>query len=81
MAGHHPHVLFVMCDQMQGQRLGADDPVAYTPHLDRLAAEGVVVSVDKKTLAVAAWNRVARGLPMPGVGILRTLLTVGQAIN
>jgi hypothetical protein len=42
---------------------------------------GVVVSVDKKTLAVAAWDRVARGLPMPGVAILRILLTIGQAIN
>ncbi len=41
----------------------------------------VVVSVDKKTLAVDAWNRVARGLPMPGVAILRILLTIGQAIN
>src|SRR5207253_3566839 len=41
----------------------------------------VVVSVDKKTLAVDAWDRVARGSPMPGVAILRTLLTIGQAIN
>ena len=41
----------------------------------------VVVSVDKKTLAVDAWDRVARGLPMPGVAILRILLTIGQAIN
>jgi predicted nuclease of predicted toxin-antitoxin system len=43
--------------------------------------ERVVVSVDKKTLAVDAWDRVARGLPMPGVAILRILLTIGQAIN
>ncbi len=41
MAERRSHVLFVMCDQMQGQRLGAVDPVAYTPHLDRLTAEGV----------------------------------------
>lgn len=41
----------------------------------------VVVSVDKKTLAVDAWDRVARGLPMPGVAILRILLSIGQAIN
>src|SRR5687767_204014 len=40
----------------------------------------VVVSVDKKTLAVDAWDRVARGLPMPGVAILRILLGIGQAI-
>src|SRR6516165_7455231 len=43
--------------------------------------ERVVVSVDKKTLAVDAWDRVARGLPMPGVAILRTILTIGHAIN
>lgn len=41
----------------------------------------VVVSVDKKTLAVDAWDRVAHGLPMPGVAILRVLLTIGQAID
>src|SRR5713101_9958792 len=50
--------------------------------LDWAAQQGrVVVSVDKKTLAVDAWERVARGLTMPGVAILRTLLTIGQAIN
>src|SRR5688500_14557644 len=38
----------------------------------------VVVSVDKKTLAKDAWDRVAQGLPMPGVAILRILLTIGQ---
>lgn len=41
----------------------------------------VVVSVDKKTLAGEAWDRVAHGLPMAGVAILRILLTIGQAIN
>lgn len=35
-----PHVLFFICDQMQYQRQGTVDPVAHTPHLDRLAAEG-----------------------------------------
>jgi predicted nuclease of predicted toxin-antitoxin system len=50
--------------------------------LEWAAQQGrVVVSVDKKTLAVDAWDRVARGLPMPGVAILRILLTIGQAIN
>ena len=32
-------------------------------------------------MAVDAWDRVARGLPMPGVAILRVLLTIGQAVN
>jgi hypothetical protein len=48
--------------------------------LEWAAQDGrVVVSVDKKTLAVAAWDRVARSLPMPGVAILRTILTIGHA--
>ncbi|SRR6266851_8709070 len=50
--------------------------------LEWAAQQGrVVVSVDKKTLAVDAWDRVAHGLPMPGVAILRILLTIGQAVN
>src|SRR5579859_7324321 len=50
--------------------------------LEWAAQQGrVVVSVDKKTLAVNAWDRVARGLPMPGVAILRILLTIGQAVS
>src|SRR5437667_8440090 len=54
------------------------DPVI----LEWAAQQGrVVVSVDKKTLAVAAWNRVARGMPMPGVAILRIALSIGQAVS
>jgi Domain of unknown function (DUF5615) len=41
----------------------------------------VVVSLDKKTLAVDGWDRVTRGLPMLGVAILRILLSIGQAVN
>jgi arylsulfatase len=40
-AGVRPHVLFFICDQMQWQRQGRVDPLAYTPNLDRLADEGV----------------------------------------
>jgi|SRR5579871_4834746 len=62
-----------------------DVGLGHTPDpliLEWAAQQGrVVVSVDKKTLAVDAWDRVARGLPMTGVAILRTLLTIGQAIN
>lgn len=36
-----PHVLLFLCDQMQYQRQGTVDPLASTPHLDHLAAEGV----------------------------------------
>jgi predicted nuclease of predicted toxin-antitoxin system len=54
------------------------DPVV----LDWAAANNrVVVSVDKKTLTVDAWQRVAQGLPMPGVAILRLVLSIGQAID
>ena len=59
--------------------------LSHTPDaiiLEWAAQQGrVVVSVDKKTLAVDAWDRVARGVPMPGVAILRILLTIGQAID
>ena len=36
-----PHVLVLMCDQMQHQRMGFVDRLAHTPTLDRLAKEGV----------------------------------------
>src|SRR5919199_4094307 len=35
------HVLLFICDQMQYRRQGKVDPLARTPHLDRLADEGV----------------------------------------
>jgi len=68
-------------DLMRAQDVGlrqTPDPII----LEWAAREGrVVVSVDKKTLAADAWDRVARGLPMPGVAILRILLTIGHAIE
>ncbi len=36
-----PHLLLLMADQFQAQRLGIVDPVSRTPHLDRLADEGI----------------------------------------
>lgn len=39
--GSHPHVLVLMCDQMQHSRMGAVDGIAHTPTLDRLIGEGV----------------------------------------
>ncbi|MEE3258195.1 MAG: sulfatase-like hydrolase/transferase [Candidatus Latescibacterota bacterium] len=36
-----PHVLVLMCDQMQHQRMGFVDRLAHTPTLNRLAKEGV----------------------------------------
>lgn len=56
-----------------------------TPDPDLLewaAQQGrVIVSQDKKTLAVNAWERVANNLPMPGVLLLRRHLTTGEAIE
>jgi choline-sulfatase len=38
-----PNILFIQADQLSGQALGADGhPVIKTPHIDRLAAEGVM---------------------------------------
>lgn len=39
-----PHVLILMADQMQADRLGQSDPWVHTPHLDALAAEGTTFS-------------------------------------
>jgi len=68
-------------DLVRAQDVGlrhTPDPII----LEWAAQQGrVVISVDKKTLAVDAWDRVGRGLPMPGVAILRIVLTIGQAIN
>lgn len=36
-----PHVLVLLCDQMQHSRMGVVDGVAHTPNLDALAAEGI----------------------------------------
>src|SRR5271166_6092645 len=68
-------------DLVRVQDVGLDhtpDPII----LEWAANQGrVVVSVDKKTLAVDAWDRVAGGMPMPGVAVLRRLLSIGQAVN
>jgi hypothetical protein len=62
-----------------------DVGLAHTPDpiiLEWAAERGcVVVSVDKKTLAVDAWERVAQGMAMPGVCILRSVLTIGRAFE
>lgn len=50
--------------------------------LEWAAAEArVVVTADKKSVAAEAWNRVANGLPVAGVAMLRPMLTIGQAIQ
>ena len=38
-----PNIVFIFTDQQRADTMGyADDPVALTPHTDRLASEGVV---------------------------------------
>jgi len=37
----NPHILVLICDQMQASRMGFVDGIAHTPTLDRLAATGV----------------------------------------
>ena len=45
------------------------------------ANDRIVVSGDRSTLSVYAWNRVAQGLFMPGVFLLRRNTSVTRAIN
>lgn len=40
----------------------------------------IILSRDRKTLSVHAWDRVCQGLPMPGVLLLRRHVTVARAI-
>ena len=43
MAKEQPNILFIFTDQQRADTMGyADDPVAITPHTDRLASQGVV---------------------------------------
>ena len=41
----------------------------------------VLLTHDVTTMKQYAYERIAAGLPMPGVAILRTILTIGQAVN
>lgn len=41
MADDRPDILFLMTDQQRWDALGCEQPLLRTPHLDRLAAEGV----------------------------------------
>jgi len=79
LAGLHRRQPELDLVRVQDVGLGhSPDPII----LDWAGSEGrVVVSVDKRTLAAFAWDRVAQGLPMPGVAILRTVLTIGKAID
>lgn len=63
--------------QELGRRRDPDELV-----LQRAAEEGrVVLARDKKTLVPAAWRRVARGEPMPGVIVVPDWYPVRLAID
>lgn len=50
--------------------------------LDWAASQGrVLVSNDRQTMIGFAYDRVRQGLPMPGLIILRSRLSIGQAIG
>ncbi len=56
---------------------------ALDPTILEWAAEAgrVLLSHDARTLKVAAYDRVARGLPMPGVFLFRQSMPIGRAIE
>src|SRR5262249_51563757 len=57
---------------------GVDDPGV----LDWAAENGrIVLSSDRSTMPEPAWQRVADGLPMPGLILLRRRLSVREAIE
>jgi hypothetical protein len=63
--------------QELGRRRDRDDQI-----LARAAAEGrVVLARDKSTLVPEAWDRVARGEPMPGVIVVPEWYPVGLALS
>jgi arylsulfatase A-like enzyme len=52
-AGRRPNVIVLLADQWRAQAVGyAGDPNARTPHLDRLAAQGVVLLTNVSTCPV-----------------------------
>ncbi len=54
-APRKPNVVFVFADQWRAQALGcAGDPNAKTPHLDRLAAQGVMLTTAVSTCPVCS---------------------------
>jgi len=60
-----------------GLRTGPDEDL-----LEWAAKEGrIVISNDRQTLVGLAYARIAAGLPMPGVFILKPQVTVAQAID
>ena len=61
-----PNVLLLLCDQMQHQRIGFLDPIAHTPFLNDLAAEGIHFKNAYTCHGQCVQARAARCPPAPG---------------
>lgn len=84
-----PNVVFLLADQWRAQAVGfAGDPNARTPHLDRLAAEGVVLTTAVSTCPVCSPYRaglitgrypVTHGVFLNDVCLSRDAVSLAQA--
>ncbi len=86
-----PNVVFLLADQWRAQALGyAGDPNAKTPHLDRLATQGVVLTRAVSTCPVCSPYRgslmtgrvpVSHGVFVNDVCLSRDAVSLGQAFR
>lgn len=68
-----PNIIFLMDDQHRWDALGIINPGVVTPHLDRLAKEGIYFSqaVCQAPMCIASRNSMMLGLYANQVGVLR----------
>jgi len=68
-----PNIIFLMDDQHRWDALGIIDPAVITPHLDRLARQGVFFdqAVCQAPMCIASRNSMMMGLYPNQIGILR----------
>jgi arylsulfatase A-like enzyme len=68
-----PNIIFLMDDQHRWDALGIVDPAVITPHLDRLARQGIFFdqAVCQAPMCIASRNSMMMGLYPNQIGILR----------
>ncbi len=68
-----PNIIFLMDDQHRWDALGIIDPGVVTPHLDRLAREGILFdqAVCQAPMCIASRNSMMLGLYPNQIGVLR----------
>jgi len=68
-----PNIIFLMDDQHRWDALGIIDPAVITPHLDRLARQGILFdqAVCQAPMCIASRNSMMMGLYPNQIGILR----------